>query len=63
MIAADIIEGRSVGPINQSRGIRSLEFAQKQWSGMVAYIMGKRNVTRNAVCYGLNRLVQSDQSD
>lgn len=33
MIAADLIEGRSVGPTNQARGIRS---AQQQGGG-VAY--------------------------
>jgi hypothetical protein len=38
MIAADIIEGRNVGPINQARGIRSLEFAQQQ-GDVVAYNM------------------------
>jgi hypothetical protein len=34
MIVADIIEGRSVGPTNQARGIRSLEFAQQQGGGV-----------------------------
>jgi hypothetical protein len=61
MIAADIIEGRSVGPTNQARGIRPLEFAQQQGGWHATWHSDTIPVI--LVCRGFSRLVHPDQRD